>query len=79
MTLDLLPIGQRAQITAVDWSCMAEEEAQRLRAMGIDVGARVAISHRGVLGGRDPLAVMVGRMAVALRRAHAVAMQVEPA
>ncbi len=49
----------------------------RLRSLGIDEGARVAISHRGVFGGRDPIAVMVGRMTVALRRAHARAMQVE--
>lgn len=77
MTLDLLPIGQRARIVAVDWSCLAEEEAQRLRALGIDEGARVAVAHRGVFGGRDPLAIMIGRMNVALRRAHAQAMQVE--
>lgn len=79
MTLENLPVGQRARITAVDWSLLAPDEGQRLRALGLDEGARVAVSHRGVLGGRDPLAVMVGRMAVALRRAHAVAMQVEPA
>jgi ferrous iron transport protein A len=77
MTLDLLPVGQRARIVAVDWAQLAEEEAQRLRAMGVDEGARVAVSHRGVLGGRDPLAIVVGRMTVALRRAHARAMRVE--
>ncbi len=77
MTLDLLPIGQSARVIAVDWSRMADEEAERVRAMGIDVGTQLAISHRGVFGTRDPLAVMVGRMAVALRRSHALAMQVE--
>ena len=77
MTLDLLPTGQRARITAVDWSLLVAEEAQRLRALGIDVGARVAVSHRGVFAGRDPIALMIGRMTVALRRAHARAMQVE--
>ena len=76
-TLDLLPIGRRARIVAVDWSQLVEEEAQRLRALGLDEGARVAVSHRGVLGGRDPLAVMIGRMTVALRRVHAQAMRVE--
>jgi len=79
MTLDLLPVGQRARIVAVDWSLLVEEEAQRLRALGLDEGARVAVSHRGVFAGSDPLAVMVGRMTVALRRSHARAMQVEPA
>jgi ferrous iron transport protein A len=76
-TLDLLPIGRRARIVAVDWSLLVEEEAQRLRALGLDEGARVAVSHRGVFGGRDPIAVMIGRMTVALRRAHARAMRVE--
>jgi ferrous iron transport protein A len=77
MTLDLLPIGQPARIVAVDWSRLVDEEAQRLRALGLDEGAQVSVSHRGVFGGRDPIAVMVGRMTVAMRRAHARAMQVE--
>jgi len=79
MTLDALPIGQRARITAIDWSQLVDEEGQRLRALGLDVGARVAVSHRGVFSGADPLAVMVGRMSVALRRVHARAMTVEHA
>lgn len=78
MTLDLLPIGQRARITAVDWDGLVPEEAQRLQALGIDAGARVEISHRGIFAGRDPIALMIGRMTVALRRAHARAMTVEP-
>jgi ferrous iron transport protein A len=77
MTLDILPIGQRARIVAVDWSALVEEEAARLQALGLDEGARVAVSHRGVFGGADPIAIMVGRMSVAVRRAHARAMQVE--
>ncbi len=77
MTLDLLPVGQPARIVAVDWAQLVDEEAQRLRALGIDEGARVAVAYRGVFGGRDPLAITIGRMSVALRRAHARAMQVE--
>lgn len=77
MTLDLLPLGRPARITAVDWSVLAEEEAARLRALGIDEGARVEVAHRGVFAGADPIALSVGRMTVALRRAHARAMQVE--
>lgn len=77
MTLDLLPVGRHARIVAVDWARLVEEEAMRLRSLGIDEGARVSVSHRGVFGGRDPLAVTVGRMTVALRRVHAQAMQVE--
>ena len=77
MTLDLLPIGRRARIVAVDWSLLVAEEAERLRALGLDQGARVAVSYRGIMGGADPLAVTVGRMTIAVRRAHARAMQVE--
>ena len=77
MTLDQLPTGPIARITSVDWSLLADEEAQRLRALGIDKGAEVAVAHRGVFGGGDPLALTIGRMTVALRRNHACAMQVE--
>lgn len=79
MQLDDLPIGQPARITAVDWSLLVPEEAQRLRALGIDSGAKVKLAYRGVFSGRDPVAVEIGRMTVALRRIHARAMTVEPA
>ncbi len=79
MTLDLLPIGESARIVAIDWTALVPEEAHRLRALGVDNGARVAVAHRGVLGGTDPIALEIGRMTVALRRVHARAMQVEPA
>lgn len=78
MTLDLLPIGQQARIVAVDWPQLVPEEAQRLKALGLDAGSRVSLAHRGVFGGGDPLAVSIGRMTVALRRVHARAMYVEP-
>ncbi len=77
MTLDLLPAGRYARITDVEWSTLVPEEAQRLRALGLEEGARVSVAHRGIFGGRDPIAVIVGRMTVALRRVHAAAMQVE--
>ena len=76
MTLDLLPPRRRAEIVAIDWSVLAPDEAKRLRAMGIDEGARVAIAHRGIFAGRDPIAIEIGRMTVALRRSHANAMTV---
>lgn len=79
MTLDLLPVGQNARIVAVDWAQLVDEEAQRLRALGLDTGAKVAVAHRGVFAGADPLAITVGRMTVALRRVHARAMTVEAA
>lgn len=76
MTLDTLPPLTRAEIIAVDWSMLAPEEAKRLQALGFDAGARVAIAHRGVFGGKDPIAILIGRMTVALRRVHARAMTV---
>jgi ferrous iron transport protein A len=78
MTLEGLERGQRARIVAVDWNRLPPEDGTRLRALGLDAGARVAIAHRGVFGGRDPLAVMIGRMTVAVRRLHAAAMEIEP-
>ena len=77
MKLDLLPLGTSARIAAVDWSLLVAEEAQRLRALGLEVGAKVSVAHRGVFGGADPIAVTVGRMTVAVRRAHARTMEVE--
>ena len=77
MTLDTLPIGQTARIVAVDWAQLDDDEGRRLRALGIDEGARIAIAHRGVFGGADPIALEIGRMTVALRRGHARVMQVE--
>ncbi|WP_324261278.1 FeoA family protein [Altererythrobacter sp. H2] len=77
MTLDALPRGVNARITAIDWAVLAEEEGKRLRALGLDLGAEVNVAHRGVFAGRDPLAVRVGTMTIALRRVHAAAMEVE--
>lgn len=62
----------------MDWTLLVPEEAQRLRALGIDNGAKVTLAYRGVFAGRDPLALEIGRMTVALRRIHACAMTVEP-
>ena len=78
MTLDALPLDHPARISRIDWAAIADEEGKRLRALGIDEGATVTIVHRGVFGGRDPLAVRLGAMTVALRRFHAAAMMVEP-
>ena len=77
LTLDTLAPRKRAEIVAIDWDALAPDEGKRLRALGIDVGARVAIAHRGIFAGRDPIALLVGRMTIALRRAHARAMRVE--
>jgi ferrous iron transport protein A len=77
MTLDQLPPRRRAEIVAIDWPALAPDDAKRLRALGVDLGARVAIAHRGVFGGHDPIALMIGRMTLAVRRSHAAAMTVK--
>ena len=77
MTLDQLSTGTAARIASVDWPVLAADEAKRLQALGIDEGAEVAIAHRGILFGRDPLAIRIGSMTVALRRSHAHAIVVE--
>jgi ferrous iron transport protein A len=77
MTLDILPIGQKARIVAVDWAQLDDDEGRRLRSLGIDTGARISVAHRGVFGGADPIALEIGRMTVALRRGHARVMDVE--
>jgi len=79
MILEQLPIGVPATITAIDWARLAPEEAQRLRALGVDEAAEISIAHRGVFGGRDPIAITIGRMTVALRRSHAAAIEVQQA
>ncbi|AKM08820.1 FeoA family protein [Croceicoccus naphthovorans] len=73
------PLGQAARVLAVDWDSLESGEARRLHALGIDCGAVLRPAHRGIFAGRDPIAVEVGRMTVALRRAHAVAITVEAA
>jgi len=73
----MLPLRRRARITAVDWESLAPDEGKRLRAMGIDAGTSVSIAQRGIFAGKDPIAITVGRMTVAVRRAHARAMTVE--
>ena len=77
MTLDQLPHGQLARIIAIDWAVLAPDEGKRLRALGVDEGAEVTIAHRGVFGSSDPLAILIGRMTLAVRRSHASAMEVQ--
>ena len=77
MTLEALEPGHDATITAIDWAAIPDADAKRLRALGFDAGVTVSVAHRGVFGGRDPLAVQIGRMTVALRRVHAAAVSVD--
>ncbi len=78
MTLDQLPLGQMAHIARIDWEQLDWREARRLRDLGFEEGGSVEVMHRGVLFWKDPIAVRIGRMTVALRKAHAAAMEVVP-
>ncbi|MAF28933.1 MAG: ferrous iron transport protein A [Croceicoccus sp.] len=72
-------VGVPVRVVAVDWDRLDPTEGRRLRALGMDAGAVLKLAHRGILLGRDPMAVEVGRMMIALRRSHALAITVEPA
>ena len=72
-------IGTSVRVLAVDWDRLDPAEGRRLRALGLDSGAVLRLAHRGIFVGRDPIAVEIGRMTIALRRSHALAVSVEPA
>ncbi|MDT0575136.1 FeoA family protein [Croceicoccus sp. F390] len=76
-TLADCPLGTTVRIRSVDWDALASEEARRLHALGIEPGASLKLAYRGIFAGRDPLAVEIGRMTIALRRVHALAILVE--
>jgi ferrous iron transport protein A len=78
LSLDQLPLGVRAMIAAIDWDGLEQAEAARLKHFGFDEGVTVQPLHQGPFG-RDPIAIRVGRMTVAIRRAHAKAVRVVPA
>ncbi len=77
-SLDQLAMGTKALIVAIDWDSLEVSEACRLKHFGFDEGVAVEPLHLGPFG-RDPVAVRVGRMTVAIRRAHAKAVRVAPA
>ena len=75
--LDDLPSGENARISHVEWAALTSGDAKRLAALGIDEGAEISIAHRGIFGAREPIALRIGRMTVALRRTHARAIVLE--
>lgn len=66
-----------AVVTAIDWSTMSDAEGARLRALGLDEGVSVERLHKGMFGMNDPMALRVGRMKIAIRKAHATGITVE--
>lgn len=77
LSLDHLTVGTMARVVSVDWLALGDGEANRLRNFGFDEGVTVEPLHLGPFG-RDPIAIRVGRMTVAIRRRHAQAVSVQP-
>lgn len=75
--LDQLALGTKALVASIDWAALDESEACRLQHFGFDEGVAVEPLHLGPFG-RDPIAIRVGRMTVAIRRKHAGAVRVVP-
>ena len=75
MNLDQLPYRTPATVSGIDWTALSDADARRLRHLGFDEGVEVESLH-GAPFGRDPLAIRVGRMMVAMRRAQARAASV---
>ena len=77
MQLDHLPLNRAAVIRAIDWDVLSDQEGHRLRSLGFEPGVTIEALHKGILMWRDPLAVRVGRMTVALRTNVAAAIDCE--
>ena len=77
LSLDQLRVGMKARVLSIDWAALDEAESCRLRHFGFDEGMTVEPLHLGPFG-RDPIAIRVGRMTVAIRRRHAAAVHVTP-
>jgi ferrous iron transport protein A len=75
--LDQLKVGTKARVASIAWDSLEESEGCRLQHFGFDEGVTVEPLHLGPFG-RDPIAVRVGRMTVAIRRRHAGAIHVQP-
>jgi ferrous iron transport protein A len=77
ISLDRLKVGMKARVASIGWDDLGESEASRLQNFGFDEGVTVEPLHLGPFG-RDPIAIRVGRMTVAIRRKHAGAIRVTP-
>ena len=77
MQLDHLPLNRAAVIRSINWDVLPDQEGHRLRSLGFEPGVTIEALHKGILMWRDPLAVRVGRMTVALRTNVAAAIDCE--
>ncbi len=77
MRLDELPYNMPATVAGIAWESLSEGDAKKLRNLGFDEGVAIEALY-GAPFGRDPLAVRIGRMQIALRRAQAQGIAVTP-
>ena len=77
-SLDQLPYHLPATVTGIAWESLSQSDAKRLRNLGFDEGVAIEALH-GAPFGRDPIAIRIGRMQVAIRRAQARTIMVEAA
>ncbi|MVZ98363.1 ferrous iron transport protein A [Sphingorhabdus sp. IMCC26285] len=77
MQLDDLPLNSHARVQTINWAAIPESEGHRLRSLGLEEGVEIEALHKGILLWRDPIAVRVGRMRIALRRKVASAISCE--
>lgn len=75
--LDTLKVGESGLICAIAAPQDRPLVRQRLIEMGFDVGVPVSLLHVGPFGG-DPICVEVGHTKIALRRAEAALVTLEP-
>ena len=73
--IDKLAAGLPAIITGIDRAACGDTVWRRLHEMGFDEGVDVEVLHRAPLG--DPIALRVGNMTIAIRRAEAASIAVE--
>ena len=75
LRLDQLPFRTSATVIGIDWASLSDSDARRLRNLGFDEGVEIEALH-GAPFGKDPLAIRIGRMMIAMRRAQAKAVSV---
>lgn len=76
MRLTSLRPNLPAYVERIDWAAMSDTDGKRLRELGLYEGASIELLHRAGFTRRGAHACRVGRMMVAMRAAHAAAIEV---
>lgn len=76
MRLTQLAPNSPAYVETIDWSAIPDSDGKRLRELGLHEGASIELLHRAGFTGKGAHACRIGRMIVAMRAAHAAAIDV---